>query len=88
MNSIREEVRTFVIDNFMFGQATEALRDDQSFLETGVIDSTGVLELIAFIEQQYSLSVADNEVIPANLDSIAQLVAFIDRKRAAQGVAE
>jgi acyl carrier protein len=85
MNSTQQEIRTFIIDNFMFGQAPDALGDDQSFLETGVIDSTGVLELIAFLEQQYEISVDDHEVIPANLDSVAQLVAFIDRKRAAQG---
>jgi acyl carrier protein len=85
MNSTQQEIRTFIIDNFMFGQAPDALGDHQSFLETGVIDSTGVLELIAFLEQQYEISVDDHEVIPANLDSVAQLVAFIDRKRAAQG---
>jgi acyl carrier protein len=85
MNSTQQDIRTFIIDNFMFGQAPEVLGDDQSFLETGVIDSTGVLELIAFLEQQYAISVDDHEVIPANLDSVAQLVAFVDRKRAAQG---
>jgi acyl carrier protein len=85
MDTIRQDLRTFIIGNFMFGQGGDSLTDTQSFLETGVIDSTGVLELIAFLEQQYAITVEDQEVIPANLDSIAQIVAFVQRKQAAQG---
>ena len=85
MDTIRQDLRTFIIGNFMFGQGGDSLTDGQSFLETGVIDSTGVLELIAFLEQQYAITVDDNEVIPANLDSIDQIVAFVQRKQAAQG---
>jgi acyl carrier protein len=85
MDTIRQELRTFIIGNFMFGQGGDSLTDAQSFLETGVIDSTGVLELIAFLEQQYGITVEDNEVLPANLDSIDQIVAFVQRKQVAQG---
>ena len=82
---IRQDLRTFIIGNFMFGQGGDSLTNSQSFLETGVIDSTGVLELISFLEQQYAITVEDDEVIPANLDSIDQIVAFVQRKQAAQG---
>jgi acyl carrier protein len=81
MDSIRQDVRTFIISNFMFGQGGDGLTDDQSFLETGVIDSTGVLELIAFLEQQFGISVEDQEVVPSNLDSVSQLVTFVQRKK-------
>lgn len=83
MDSIRDEVRGFIIGNFMFGQGGDGLTDDQSFLESGIVDSTGVLELIGFLEQQYAISVADSEVVPANLDSVSQLVDFVRRKQAA-----
>jgi acyl carrier protein len=85
MESIREDVRNFITSNFMFGQGGDDLSDDQSFLETGVIDSTGVLELISFLEQQFGIAVEDQEVVPANLDSVAQLVSFVQRKKAALG---
>lgn len=85
MANVKEEIRQFIIGNFLFGQNGDALDDGQSFLETGVIDSTGVLELIGFLEQQYGIKVEDHEVVPANLDSIGQLEAFLARKRAASG---
>jgi acyl carrier protein len=85
MDSIRQDVRNFITSNFMFGQGGDDLADDQSFLETGVIDSTGVLELISFLEQQFGIAVEDQEVVPANLDSVAQLVSFVQRKKAALG---
>ena len=67
---IAQDIREFVISNFLFGQPGAGIRNDQSFLETGIIDSTGVLELVAFLEQRYSISVADRELLPENLDSI------------------
>lgn len=85
MHNIAQDIRTFVTTNFLFGQDATALTDDQSFLETGIIDSTGVLELIAFLEQQYSISVDDQEVVPANLDSVQHLVAYVERKLQARG---
>jgi acyl carrier protein len=81
MPTLAEEIRAFIVNNFLFGQDASGLTDSQSFLETGVIDSTGVLELIGFLEDRYGISVEDREVIPANLDSIDQLVAFVQRKR-------
>ena len=82
-NSVQRDVRQFVIDNFLYGQVGE-LTDDQSFLEGGIIDSTGVLELVAFLEQKFSISVDDDELIPANLDSIHSITRFVDQKMEAR----
>ncbi len=80
MSSIQSEVRDFVADNFLFGEDPESLNNNDSFLETGIIDSTGVLELVAFIEEKYSVEVDDDELVPENLDSIDQLINFIESK--------
>jgi acyl carrier protein len=75
--TMEHTVRQFIIQNFLFGQDDGTLRDEDSFLEKGVIDSTGVLELVAFLEAHYGIHVADEELIPDNLDSIAKLSTFI-----------
>ena len=75
----RNDVRTFVIQNFMFGQG-DHLQDTESFLETGLIDSTGVLELVGFLETTYAIKVADEDLVPANLDSVASVCRFVERK--------
>ena len=80
MNDIASTLRTFVRENFLFGQDTP-FSDDDSFLGLGIIDSTGVLELVALLEKQFEISVADDELVPENLDSINNLVRFIQRKR-------
>ena len=79
-------VRKFVIENYLFGEA-EKLKDDDSFMETGIIDSTGILELVRFLESTYELKVADEELIPDNLDSINKIVAFVQSKKSSQGAA-
>ena len=79
----RESVRNYIIENFLFGDEGP-LRDDQmSLLYEGVMDSVGVMELVAFLEQDFGLSVQDEDLIPENLDSVANLVAYIARKQAA-----
>jgi len=80
MSSIQTDVRDFVAENFLFGDDPESLLNDDSFLETGIIDSTGVLELVSFIEDKYSVEVDDDELIPENLDSIDRLINFIETK--------
>lgn len=79
--SIEQDVRNFVISNFLFG-ADNGLTPDQSLLSSGIVDSTGVLELVAFIEQTFQIKVADQELVPENLDSLAKVAAFVGRKRA------
>ena len=77
---MREELRRFIIDNFLFGVEDSQFSDDDSFLEKGLIDSTGVLELVAFIEEQYGIRFQDDEIIPENLDSINKLIQFLNKK--------
>lgn len=82
MQNISTQIRQFVDENFLFGKGTSSLRDSDSFLEEGIIDSTGVLELVTFIESQFSIHVSDDELVPQNLDSIENLVSFIETKLA------
>jgi acyl carrier protein len=77
---LRTEIRRFVIDELLMGDASAMLGDGESFLETGTIDSTGVLEVVMFLEQRFELKVEDRELIPENLDSVDNLVRFVIRK--------
>lgn len=81
MNEVANAVRQFIQTNFLFGQPA-AFGDDESFLQLGIIDSTGVLELVAFLENDFHIQVGDNELTPENLDSINNLVHFIEMKGA------
>ncbi len=72
-------IRNFISENYLFGQADE-IQDDDSFLETGILDSTGVLQLVDFLEQTYGITVENDEVTPENLDSIAKIAAYLQRK--------
>ncbi|MBW1671829.1 MAG: acyl carrier protein [Deltaproteobacteria bacterium] len=78
--SVHDEIRQFIIDNFLMGQDSDSLKDDNSFLEEGVIDSTGVLELVGFLEENYEIKVEDEELIPENLDSIKNICAYLELK--------
>lgn len=80
MSDAKNTIRAFIVDNFLFGNA-EGLSDDTSFLEEGIIDSTGVLELVTFLEEEFSIKVDDEELIPENLDSITNVNAYLQRKR-------
>lgn len=82
MSQVKQDIRKFVVDNFLFGQ-DDGLAEDASFLETGLIDSTGVLELVAHLEKTYAIKVNDDELTPDNLDSINSIAAFLQRKLAA-----
>lgn len=81
--TIEQDIRQFVIANFLFGEDNGSLKTDESFLETGIIDSTGVLELVAFLESTYGFRVRDNELTPDNLDSLDRVAAFVRRKQQA-----
>ena len=81
--SPHREIRQFIVDNFLFGQHDTPLSDDGSLLEQGVIDSTGMLELVSFLEKRFGIKVEDEDLVPENLDSIASLVEFLERKRRA-----
>lgn len=75
-----KEFRDFIVANFLFGDET-SLQDDTSFLESGIIDSTGMLELIMFLETKFGIRVEPEEMVPENLDSISRLVDFIRKKQ-------
>lgn len=76
----KQKVRAFIFENFLFDANEEDLQDDASFLEQGIIDSTGVLELVEWLENEFGFTVDDEELIPENLDSVNSLTAFISRK--------
>jgi acyl carrier protein len=77
-----QTIRKFVIDNYLFGEASK-LGNDDSFMETGIIDSTGILELVRFLESTYGITVEDEELIPDNLDSVNKTVSFVQAKQSA-----
>jgi acyl carrier protein len=79
MSAHKETIRTFIINNFLFGDA-QNLRDNTSFLNEGIIDSTGILEVVSFLEETFSIHVDDHELIPDNLDSINNIDAYVTRK--------
>jgi acyl carrier protein len=76
------KVRTFVATNFYVAEGA-SLSDDASLLDAGIVDSTGVLEVVQFLESEFGLTVLDDEIVPENVDSIARIAAFIERKRSA-----
>jgi len=78
---IDQQIRAFIIENFLFGESDNGLTNTDSLLEKGVIDSTGVLELIAFIEVTYGIKVKDEELLPENLDTISSIAEYIQRKQ-------
>ena len=79
MSDMKAKIRSFIVENFLFGN-DDGLADDSSFLDEGIIDSTGILELVEFIEEEFSISVDDEELIPENLDSINNVVGYLERK--------
>jgi acyl carrier protein len=81
MDTLVSEIKDFIVTNFLFGQSSDTLTEDQSFHESGIIDSTGMLELVSFVEQRYGISVADRELLPENLDSLRNISQFVARKR-------
>jgi len=80
MSDVKNKIRTFIIDNYLFGDDA-GLEESTSFLDEGIVDSTGILELIEYISEEFGITVEDEELIPENLDSINNVSAFIGRKR-------
>ena len=80
--AIRADIRKFIEDNFFFQPDNVELLDGQSLLEAGVVDSTGVLELVAFLEERFQLQIADADIIPENLDTIQAISQFVEGKLA------
>jgi acyl carrier protein len=81
--STEEKLRKYILETYLFTTDDSALANDDSFLDKGIIDSTGILELVMYLEEEFGLAVADEELLPENLDSINNLVKFVAQKQAA-----
>lgn len=85
---IKAQVRAYITDNFLMGSAAARLLDTDSFLETHVVDSTGFLELVTYLEERYGFAVQDDEMVPENLDSLNNIAAYVQRKLKANPAAQ
>jgi acyl carrier protein len=82
--SIQQQVRHFILTNYLFTEDQQRLADAESLMQNGTMDSTGILELIMFLEETFGIKVADDEMVPANLDTVLNVVGFVERKQAAR----
>ena len=80
--TLLDDIREFIVENFLFGE-DGGLKDNSSFLEEGIVDSTGIMQLVSFIQEQYLIVIEDEELTPENLDSIQKVANFIQEKRRA-----
>jgi acyl carrier protein len=78
--TVKDKVRNFIVENFLFGDTSYQLADDASLIENDIIDSTAVLELVAFIEDNFRITMSDADIVPANLDSLARISSFIETR--------
>lgn len=77
---LKDKLRIYILENFLFSDDPSELNDDDSFLEKEIIDSTGILEVIEFLEEEAGVKVEDDELIPDNLDSVNKIVNFVNIK--------
>ena len=77
---VEREIRDFVVRNFLYGDAAALAGDDESLIERGLVDSTGVLEIVAFLEERFGITLTDDELVPDNLDSVARMILFVKGK--------
>ena len=82
MSEVENKVRNFIEENFLFRDDRSTLADSDSLLDAGAIDSTGILELVAFLETEFEFRMADADIVPANLDSIKAIVGYVEGKLA------
>lgn len=78
---IQEQIRQYILENFMYSDDPSALTDDRSLIDSGIVDSTGVLELVGFIEETFEVQVDDTELVPENFDSVDRITDYIKRKQ-------
>lgn len=81
LEPVHQHIREFIVENFLFGDDDYELDNGVSLIETDLVDSTGILELVSFLEERFEIVVADADIVPANLDSIDRIAAFVARKR-------
>jgi acyl carrier protein len=80
MENVKIKTKNYILENFLFTSDQDAIDDDTSFLKTGIIDSTGILEIIGFVEEEFKINVEDEDVVPENLDSINLISRYVMRK--------
>ena len=83
MDLLIQELRTFIVDNFLFGDASGrfSFTNDDSFQQRGIVDSTGILELVGHLQERYGIEIDDAELVPDNLDSVTKVARFVERKQ-------
>ncbi|MHA6644893.1 acyl carrier protein [Mesorhizobium sp. A623] len=81
-NPINTDIRAFIVENFLFGDEDYSLGDELSLIDADLVDSTGILEMVTFLEERFGITMADADIVPANLDSIARISAFVAGRRA------
>jgi acyl carrier protein len=77
---IKTDIHAFIVENFLFGDESYALGDELSLIDADLVDSTGILEMVTFLEERFDITMADADIVPANLDSIARISAFVAGK--------
>ncbi len=82
MADAKTAVKNYISENFLMGQSDIQLEDDTSFLEMGLLDSTGVIELVSFLEEEFGIQVEDDEITPENLDTLSRIAAYVEQKSA------
>ena len=79
---VKEQIKQYIAENFLFSSNGFDMDDNESFLEAGVVDSLGVVELVSFVEETYKFEVPDDDIVPEHFDSVDNLSAYISRRRA------
>ncbi len=84
--NVQWEIKAYIVDNILFGDG-ERLKEDVSFQESGILDSTGFLELITFVEERFGIEITDSELVPENFDTLRKMSGFVETKMGARAVA-
>ena len=84
MQEVAQEIRSFVVDNFLFGEGDGRFSNQDSFLDKGLIDSMGILTLVEFVKEKYAIPVEDEDLIPDNWDSVQRIASFVQSRLAAR----
>jgi acyl carrier protein len=82
MKTVQETLRAYIADNILYSDKGYTYPDTASFLENGIVDSMNIMEIVMYVEEKFGIQAEDREIIPDNFDSISNLAAFIERKRA------
>ncbi len=79
-HDIKATIRQFIVDNFLFGDTSVEFGDDDSLMENGILDSTGILELVAFLEKEFNIRIPNEDILPENMDTMNSLERFVQKK--------